>query len=67
VLLGDSNACFGCQACLKQCLKKAISISKVWRMQTADILEPHLISRIDLNPTMQAVHHTPPNLNPGNS
>jgi ubiquinone/menaquinone biosynthesis C-methylase UbiE/NAD-dependent dihydropyrimidine dehydrogenase PreA subunit len=29
VLLGESNACFGCQACLKQCLKKAISISKV--------------------------------------
>ena len=26
VQLGDSNACLGCQACLKQCLSKAISI-----------------------------------------
>jgi NAD-dependent dihydropyrimidine dehydrogenase PreA subunit/SAM-dependent methyltransferase len=26
VVLGNSNACLGCQACLKQCLNKAISI-----------------------------------------
>ncbi|MEJ2164256.1 MAG: methyltransferase domain-containing protein [Desulfobacterales bacterium] len=26
VMIGDSNACFGCQACLKQCLNKAVSI-----------------------------------------
>jgi ubiquinone/menaquinone biosynthesis C-methylase UbiE/NAD-dependent dihydropyrimidine dehydrogenase PreA subunit len=26
VILGDSKACFRCQACLKQCLSKAISI-----------------------------------------
>lgn len=26
VVVGDSNACFGCQACLKQCLSKAVSI-----------------------------------------
>jgi ubiquinone/menaquinone biosynthesis C-methylase UbiE/NAD-dependent dihydropyrimidine dehydrogenase PreA subunit len=26
VAVGDSNACFGCQACLKQCLSKAVTI-----------------------------------------
>jgi ubiquinone/menaquinone biosynthesis C-methylase UbiE/NAD-dependent dihydropyrimidine dehydrogenase PreA subunit len=26
VVLGDSNACFGCHACIKQCLTKAVSI-----------------------------------------
>ena len=26
VVLGDSNACFGCQACIKQCLTKAVFI-----------------------------------------
>jgi len=26
VVIGDSTACFGCQACLKQCLNKAVSI-----------------------------------------
>ena len=26
MVLGDSNACFGCQACLKQCLTKAVFI-----------------------------------------
>jgi ubiquinone/menaquinone biosynthesis C-methylase UbiE/NAD-dependent dihydropyrimidine dehydrogenase PreA subunit len=26
VVLSDSSACFGCQACLKQCLSKAVSI-----------------------------------------
>ena len=26
VVFGDSNACFGCQACLKQCLTKAVFI-----------------------------------------
>jgi NAD-dependent dihydropyrimidine dehydrogenase PreA subunit len=26
VVLGDSNACFRCQACLKQCVSKAVSI-----------------------------------------
>jgi ubiquinone/menaquinone biosynthesis C-methylase UbiE/NAD-dependent dihydropyrimidine dehydrogenase PreA subunit len=26
VVVGDSNACFGCQACLKQCLGEALSI-----------------------------------------
>ena len=26
VVVGDSNACFGCQACLKQCLSKAVCI-----------------------------------------
>ena len=26
VVLGDSNACFGCQACINQCVTKAVSI-----------------------------------------